>query len=157
MGFQLPLLSLVMSVAGGAALHMGGKSPPLQSCWALTYLAFWYFMCLFYAIDWWAGWCRGGGGTCSELATLCSKQFIFLVNWEYCRCVREEGNYRICLSNEPTVGTLMKDINYSHSILLTVRVHISWPCTFWAYLTTFYCSTFHSWMLILQELQTVVF
>lgn len=53
--------------------------------------------------------------------------------------------------------TLMKDIHYLHSIFLTVSVHISWPCTFWAYCTSLYCSTFYSQLLILQDLQTVVF
>ena len=58
MEFQLLLLlPMVMSVAGGAALHIARKSPPLQSCWALTYMAFWYFMCLFYAAEGWAGRC----------------------------------------------------------------------------------------------------
>lgn len=35
MEIQLPLLLLpvAISAAGGAALHIGGKSPPLQSCW----------------------------------------------------------------------------------------------------------------------------
>lgn len=35
MKFQLPLLlPVVICAAGGAALHTGGKSPPLQSWWA---------------------------------------------------------------------------------------------------------------------------
>lgn len=52
---------------------------------------------------------------------------------------------------------LMKDVNNSHSILLTFSMHISWPCTFWVYFTSFYCFTFYSRLLILQELQELYF
>lgn len=74
-------------------------------------------------------------GACQNLFW---NSFSFLVNWEFCGC----KNYRLCFF-QWTQWYLMEDINYWHSIIfLTVSVHFSWPFTFWAYLTTLYCSTF---------------
>lgn len=66
--------------------------------------------------------------------------------------------YFICLCNRGMGRmVLMKDVNHSHSILLTVSMHISWPCTFWVYFTSFCCFTFYSRLLVLQELQQLYF
>lgn len=130
---QRPLLvvSVVMSVAEGAAWHYGGKSSPLQPCWALTYLPFWYFIWLFTATEEWAARCWG------EMRAL-KAAFSFLVNTESCWCATVGQRTTNTFFSEPTVGALIKDIHYLHRILLTVTKLSAWPCTFSEYLTTLF-------------------
>lgn len=108
---QRPLLvvSVVMSVAEGAAWHYGGKSSPLQPCWALTYLPFWYFIWLFTATEEWAARCWG------EMRAL-KAAFSFLVNTESCWCATVGQRTTNTFFSEPTVGALIKDIHYLHRI-----------------------------------------
>lgn len=57
---------------------------------------------------------------CIKTYLVCYSKLRIL--WMY---KQEKKNYSMCLFSEPTVDTLVKDINYSPGILLSVPVHIS--------------------------------
>ncbi len=108
----------------------------------LTYLAFLCFMCLFHTVEGWVGRCLGWRvGLFEAVKSVfnliqfpCKLRILWMRKWEQKLQI---------VPFHWTQRYLMKDINYSHSsILHTASMHISWPRTFWAYLTSFYCSTF---------------
>lgn len=119
MEFQLPLLCLlllvVMNAAGGAALHTE-ENPLHSNLVELTCLAFLYFMCLFYAVERWAGKCWEGWFKAGKTG-------FRLIHFpkEFCGCVCESTNSRLCLFNEPS-GTWWK--------ILIIHSFLHYQCTF---------------------------
>lgn len=121
MKFQLPLLlPVVIRAAWGAALHTGGKSPPLQSWWADA-LGLFIFHVPFLCSKGMGGEMFGGG--VSEQSTLCSDPFSFPVNSTFCAYVSESVNHWLCILSKPSA-------TWWKILIIQIVSCLQYQCTF---------------------------